>query len=280
MNTLLSKGSQGAEVKVLQTMLNLLPSGLGRLIIDGLFGPLTEERVREFQRYVQILVDGIVGGQTMDEIAKRLRAYQHQRDLERVAAYREAIVRQAESLYRDYGPLIHAKKKGPKAPSGWPPYYRTGADYLWMIIHDAAPSYTEQLKRYYSLEDKKTHNAKPKNWRINESDELAPCPHWCGIFALYCHKQAGLGVGNWVQGLSIDSVSGFSETKTPTKGDVGFADKKGKYDKHHMLIVDVMLKGTDEWYVTIEGNSGTDSTIKHYPEGKPRSDFDSFWTAF
>ncbi len=38
----LKQGSRGAEVKALQQRLNLIP--------DGIFGPLTEEAVKEFQR--------------------------------------------------------------------------------------------------------------------------------------------------------------------------------------------------------------------------------------
>lgn len=55
MNTI-RKGSKGAEVKALQTKLNL--------VADGIFGPLTEEAVMAFQRANGLTPDGIVGPKT------------------------------------------------------------------------------------------------------------------------------------------------------------------------------------------------------------------------
>ena len=49
----IKKGSRGDDVKTLQMALNLLP--------DGIFGPLTEEAVKEFQRKYGLVADGIVG---------------------------------------------------------------------------------------------------------------------------------------------------------------------------------------------------------------------------
>lgn len=50
----LRRGSTGAAVRELQQL-------SGGLNVDGIFGPLTEARVREFQRAQGITVDGIVG---------------------------------------------------------------------------------------------------------------------------------------------------------------------------------------------------------------------------
>lgn len=50
------KGSRGDAVKTLQRALNLLD--------DGIFGPLTDEAVREFQMANGLVVDGIVGAKT------------------------------------------------------------------------------------------------------------------------------------------------------------------------------------------------------------------------
>lgn len=52
----LKRGSRGEEVKSLQRELNLL--------VDGIFGILTDEAVREFQKANNLCVDGIVGEQT------------------------------------------------------------------------------------------------------------------------------------------------------------------------------------------------------------------------
>ena len=58
--TILKKGSKGAEVKTLQQKLNLMA--------DGIFGPLTEEAVKEFQANNGLTVDGIVGQKTWDKL--------------------------------------------------------------------------------------------------------------------------------------------------------------------------------------------------------------------
>ena len=54
--TTLKRGSRGAEVKTLQGKLNLMA--------DGIFGPLTEEAVKEFQKRKGLKADGVAGAQT------------------------------------------------------------------------------------------------------------------------------------------------------------------------------------------------------------------------
>ena len=69
MNTI-KKGSRGDDVKTLQRRLNIAD--------DGIFGILTEEALREFQRSHGLVVDGIVGTQTwqalgIHQVDKRLK---------------------------------------------------------------------------------------------------------------------------------------------------------------------------------------------------------------
>ena len=56
----LKLGSRGNEVKLLQEKLNLKT--------DGIFGPLTEEAVKDFQRSNGLEVDGIVGNNTLSKL--------------------------------------------------------------------------------------------------------------------------------------------------------------------------------------------------------------------
>ena len=56
MTKTIRKGSRGNEVATLQRKLNL--------IADGIFGPITDEAVRDFQNSHGLAVDGIVGPKT------------------------------------------------------------------------------------------------------------------------------------------------------------------------------------------------------------------------
>ena len=56
----LKLGNRGNEVKLLQEKLNLRA--------DGIFGPLTEETVKDFQRSNGLEVDGIVGTNTLSKL--------------------------------------------------------------------------------------------------------------------------------------------------------------------------------------------------------------------
>lgn len=57
---LLKRGSRGDDVKRLQSALNL--------IADGIFGPLTEEAVKDYQIHHNLTVDGIVGNKTWNSL--------------------------------------------------------------------------------------------------------------------------------------------------------------------------------------------------------------------
>jgi len=62
---MLSKGSRGRMVVVLQQLLNDQGGGLR---VDGIFGPATHRAVRHFQSRRGLLVDGIVGPKTAAEL--------------------------------------------------------------------------------------------------------------------------------------------------------------------------------------------------------------------
>lgn len=57
---ILKLGSKGNEVITLQGKLNLIG--------DGVFGPITEEAVKEFQKKNGLIADGIVGPKTWDKL--------------------------------------------------------------------------------------------------------------------------------------------------------------------------------------------------------------------
>ncbi len=62
-------GSTGEDVILLQSTLNSRPpTALPLLLVDGYFGPVTQERVVEFQRNNGLLVDGVVGPITWNKL--------------------------------------------------------------------------------------------------------------------------------------------------------------------------------------------------------------------
>ena len=58
--TTLKVGSRGNDVKLLQQKLNLA--------VDGIFGPITEEAVKDFQKSKGLTADGIVGPKTWESL--------------------------------------------------------------------------------------------------------------------------------------------------------------------------------------------------------------------
>ncbi len=62
----LKNGSQGSEVKTLQSKLNSI--GSYGLVVDGIFGNKTELAVKDFQKANELSVDGIAGPKTWSKL--------------------------------------------------------------------------------------------------------------------------------------------------------------------------------------------------------------------
>ncbi|MBE6570093.1 MAG: spore cortex-lytic protein [Ruminococcaceae bacterium] len=68
----LRRGSEGEEVRTIQTYLNFISGtypSIPRLRVDGIFGSGTDEAVREYQQLFGLPVSGIVGASTWNSIA-------------------------------------------------------------------------------------------------------------------------------------------------------------------------------------------------------------------
>jgi len=66
-------GCTSEHVKILQSVLNEITRGpMTKLVVDGIFGRLTYEAVKLFQRETKIKIDGVVGPQTWGEIEKKI----------------------------------------------------------------------------------------------------------------------------------------------------------------------------------------------------------------
>ncbi|MCK5437838.1 MAG: peptidoglycan-binding protein [Desulfobulbaceae bacterium] len=258
----LTIGSTGPEVRKLQTGLNLLPSELVQLAVDEIFGPNTFERVKEYQVLARIIVDGIVGQQTWNAMELLLGVLDRIVETNRL---RDKVVSVARKEAEGLGMAVHAKKRGAFDPNR-KKYFRAGHIRLLEYFRKAAPDPKRPGKILFR-EDDITYLSKPF--------ELSPCPHWCGIFALWAHKEANIQVGTWKLGGGISSVHGFHVTPIPKKGDIGYVG--GKY-QHMLLIERVYLLNGQIMIDTIEGNSEPDSAIQK--KQRPKTEILSFYSAF
>lgn len=75
-NYVLERGNIGIGPNKMQAYLNMMQERgfiTTRNLQDGVFGPLTEQAVREWQRYVNLPITGIIDNDTWDSIVNKLR---------------------------------------------------------------------------------------------------------------------------------------------------------------------------------------------------------------
>jgi hypothetical protein len=240
-------GSFGPEVKQLQEFLNLLPTLLPRLLPDGRFGPKTHGRTMEFQKKSFLIPDGIVGPFTWAKLFELIAQIGPPGTLPGLGTppgttagntQRATVVKLANTEATQGG--VAAKLPGGKDSTNGRTL-RMGHDKLLKYFRLAAPSvFNEDAIKYLAT-----------------PGQLAPCPHWCGIFALWAIKAANVPVGTWKMGFGISSVSGFKQISKSKgqPGDVGYVHQPFQ---HHFIIKEVGAGGS---LVTVEGNGGADSSF-------------------
>lgn len=108
----IKQGACGAAVRKLQTDLNALGAAI---IVDGIFGEVTDETVRDFQAWQHLVEDGIVGPKTWKAIHMALARRQYMDNLARADRLRmlgeKAVERALELWTTDvYDPKTDDKK--------------------------------------------------------------------------------------------------------------------------------------------------------------------------
>ncbi len=73
-------------------------------------------------------------------------------------------------------------------------------------------------------------------------------PHWCGAFALYCLRRAGLTDWKWVVGKGF--LYQLRRTQAPQPGDIGYLDQPFQ---HHYVVAEV----GEHTLTSIDGNQGS-----------------------
>ncbi|MGM7703417.1 C40 family peptidase [Pseudalkalibacillus sp. Hm43] len=92
---LLEKGDRGQEVETLQTELEKL--GYYTYNLDGIFGPITEQAVKDFQAESGLTTDGIAGPKTLEALSETTNSVDLQPSEDDQASESE-VVEIAESL--------------------------------------------------------------------------------------------------------------------------------------------------------------------------------------
>lgn len=207
-------GSRGPAVVELQNRLNTLaPLLVPQLAEDGIYGPKTFSRVKQVQKLGSLEPDGVVGPLTWALIAnvlagvvKLLGAADPANPFPVENPLRRAIATAAWQEWMNYGALVHARYASPIDPRNGRKF-RQGHQRLLNYFRSAAPSAKQPGTTYYG-DDNVTY-LPPGFGQKDGSDSI---PKWCGIFALWAVKSAGLGVGNWIDGQGIAAVAGFAPT--------------------------------------------------------------------
>jgi hypothetical protein len=268
-------GSAGEAVRLLQRALNAAPTALARLKEDAQFGPKTHARVAEFQGQHGLVRDGIAGPLTWAELEPFLKmlegiADQVSQRAPQEDAVRERIVAVAETAFLTFGwgeagipepdgshRIIAAKGFGP-AVNGR--RARQGGAALASIYAMAGAGGEKCLT--ISTEMEKVYQQDPAAYperrkRINQED----IGSWCGIFATYCLRTAGLRVSwNDVKTQSRRHFEWLAPQAAVKKGDIGVMDPA---INHHFVVIADAAPG--ERVYSIDGNVGNPSENNRSP---------------
>ncbi len=274
---MLRLGSFGDAVTLLQRALNLAPTIQPRLAEDGQFGPKTHGRVREFQGQKNVAQDGVVGPVTWAQLEPFVKALTTMLDQASLPPQQEAALRQriadiARSSFDVWG---WGEKGTPKpdgstgriaAAFGYGPYVgdmraRQGGPALALIYSMASTGGANCLAiRRTTEEAYRLPLDDPRRTPAINQD----IGSWCGIFATYCLRAAGLTQATWDrlggQVAPYFTKLGYNEPVLP--GDVGvyLYDKRGNKVNHHFMIVEPADR--NETIHSVDGNlSGPDENV-------------------
>lgn len=274
----LSFGSVGEAVLLLQRALNVAPTKLPRLKEDSNFGPKTRGRVMEFQGQKNVVKDGVVGPVTWAQLEPFVKELLKILDKNFPAAgdenaLRQRIVDVAKASFdtwgwgadkevtpdgsariaaaRGVGPTMAGRRarQGGVALASIYAMAGAGGDKCLTIATTMENVYQQDVRDPVVKE--KRRNA------INQED----IGSWCGIFATYCYRAAGLKV-SWdlVRLQSADYFEKLGANDAVRKGDIGVCDKQ---TNHHFIVVRDASPG--EHVHSIDGNVGNPSEMTVSP---------------
>lgn len=244
-NPTLSFGSVGPYVKQLQEGLNKLPSSLPKLVPDSQFGSKTKGRVQEFQSSKSLVPDGVVGPLTWEQfitaVAQGLGAgapVQPGMNASMFDLLRPVVMTIANSHMGkvDFSVMVNGRPKG--------------IDFIIDVFKFSANLTLTDINFREGGLPGGTWSAVP--WYGIPSQKKS----WCGIFAIYCYRKAGIPVswdaakGKIVGPLKIATFNGnfVAGMKMGTIGSVAT-------QSHHFLIETINGPGNQPGLTTIDGNT-------------------------
>jgi peptidoglycan hydrolase-like protein with peptidoglycan-binding domain len=257
-------GSSGEAVRRLQELLNQRGAGL---VPDGQFGPKTRSAVVAFQQGSGLTPDGVVGPMTWGALLGTA---------------------PPKTEKPPEGKPPEGKKEGIEPDKGTgtgtgtattpPPGDKVVSGSRQAIIAVARAEVGNGVAARIPGEPDETGKATRKGWeRLLEYFTVAyggtlPMPHmkdiikyhkygmgaqsgglqsWCGIFANWACKTAGVSVPNWKIGGT--PMGPFSQNPEP--GDIGYIDQPFQ---HHCVVIAV----DGDTITSVDGNSGADSSVQ------------------
>ena len=260
-------GSTGEVVRLLQNAVNLAPSVFPKLVPDGIFGIKTDGKVREFQGRKNLAKDGIVGPLTWDMLKPLIDEFE--KFISKIvppqveAAARKSIVDHALMQYNTFSWKGNVSPANPRiagkiccSPAT---RMRQGGLHISTIFAIAGANPQKCLTLSKDAQDMYNRTgawAPPRPVYTASERNNVDIVSWCGIFATFVYKLAGLKFSGWpLQYYPFGKPREGDELQvvtTPQRGDIGIVDPLGG-NNHHFIIVD--FDGST--ITSVDGNAGT-----------------------
>ena len=272
------QGSQGADVSRLQDRLNELGSDL---VADGIFGGKTRAAVVAFQSANGLAADGIVGPMTWNTL---------------LAGGPEPVPDVPVGETKTPGTETH-DADGQETPSEPTPEEKGGVGATVVStalsqegsVQAKAPGAPdpdtgkttrlgwENLDKYFES----SYGGRDGQYNSVMQSQVkffgGQLQSWCGHFAVWAWKSAGVNPGNWKIGSGVGALmmarARNPKSYTPQPGDIGYIDQPFQ---HHCIVVRV----EGDRIITIDGNTAgeggaTGGVIAQ--NNRPRSTYTAFF---